>query len=202
MSEIKMKNLKELAQSIYEANKAKGFWPDNPQDRNFGEAIMLVTDELSEAHEGWRQNKRANMEEFERAWFHYGKAYFESVFREHVKDTFEDELADAVIRLLDIGYGYQYDMNVLENGFLQVEKSSSYQNANMGEWLLYIQGNVMDIYKCWRQSNLKHQTAYNIGWAVGMIVELVKHHSIDLDRHIELKLSYNALRPYKHGKAY
>ncbi len=91
-------DLNDLSKKIYEGNKEKGFWPENPKDRNFGEQIALMTSELSEALEADRKGKscNANLEEID------PRAYnFEEVFKEKVKDTKEDELADAIIRILD-----------------------------------------------------------------------------------------------------
>lgn len=34
------------------------------------------------------------------------------------------------------------------------------------------------------------------------LLDLTAHLGIDIERHIELKMQYNALRPYKHGKKY
>lgn len=98
-----------LSQAIYEANKEKGFWPKD-KDRNIGEALMLITSELSEALEADRKARRANYPAYEDVFESiademkdpYGDLAHECAFKAHIKDTFEDELADAVIRLLDL----------------------------------------------------------------------------------------------------
>ncbi len=88
--------MNELARKIHENAKKKGFY-DKP--REVGTLLMLVVSELSEALEADRLNKRANMGKY-----HQGIAYG-NVFEAYVKDTFEDELADSIIRILDLcGY--------------------------------------------------------------------------------------------------
>lgn len=101
--------INKLADAIYLANKEKGFWPKD-KDRNIGEALMLVTSELGEAMEAHRSNRHANYEAYEDVFESiaseindpYGDLAHECAFKAHIKDTFEDELADAVIRILDL----------------------------------------------------------------------------------------------------
>ena len=95
-----VKGLNESACYIYENNKAKGFW-DKP--RNVGELLMLVTSELAEALEAQREDKFASMEEFD-------KSHTPESFKAYIKDSFEDEIADAIIRLLDLCGGLQIDI--------------------------------------------------------------------------------------------
>jgi len=70
--------LTQLAHLIYQDNAKKGFWD---KERNFAEAMMLVVTELSEAVEAARHNNPPS---------------------EHVDaGEVEEEIADAIIRLLD-----------------------------------------------------------------------------------------------------
>jgi len=105
-----MKNLTELRDKIHDNSRQKGFW-DEP--RNIGEALMLIVTELSEALESHRKTgaikhldvmvKKA-MNEME-----------EDEFKEHfaimVKDSFEDEMADSIIRILDLCGGLDIDID-------------------------------------------------------------------------------------------
>lgn len=91
--------LNESAKIIHENNKAKGFWD---QDRNVGEALMLVVSELGEAMDAHQKGRFAAVGE---------SIYMEpQVFEARIKDTFEDELADTIIRLLDISAGIGIDI--------------------------------------------------------------------------------------------
>lgn len=88
---------------IYEANKEKGFWSENPLDRNFGEMIALCHSELSESLEAKRKNRHCSDEGLDNACnqLFNTTGNFKEVFEVNVKDTVEDELADAMIRILD-----------------------------------------------------------------------------------------------------
>ena len=94
--------LNELAEEIYQNNKEKGFWD---KERNVGEMLMLVTSELGEAMEAHRKGRFANLEAYEE---------FSEDFEDAIKDTFEDEIADSVIRLLDMcgGIGIDIDTHI------------------------------------------------------------------------------------------
>ena len=95
--------LNQSADHIYKANKLKGFWEN---ERNVGEMLMLVVSELGEAMEAHRKNQFANWDSYQKEAPQDDKKAFEN----HIKDTFEDEIADTVIRLLDLAGGLNIDL--------------------------------------------------------------------------------------------
>jgi len=100
-TEVKGRSLNELAQLCHSIAKEKGFWDE---ERNIGEALMLVVTELAEAMEGYRHQDDAN---------------------------FREELADAFIRLLDLCGGLNID---IENEIYQksiVNKKRPYKHGKV-----------------------------------------------------------------------
>ena len=101
------------AQEIYQNNREKGFW-DN--ERNVGEMLMLVVSELGEAMEAHRKarfcSKLTRLENLR-----------PSEFETLIKDTFEDEIADTVIRLLDLSAGLGIDLEAHIKAKVQYNKS-------------------------------------------------------------------------------
>jgi len=100
-TEIKGRSLNELAQLCHSIAKEKGFWDE---ERNIGEALMLVVTELAEAMEGYRHQDDAN---------------------------FKEEIADAFIRLLDLCGGLNID---IENEIYQkslVNKKRPYKHGKV-----------------------------------------------------------------------
>lgn len=101
-------NIKETAQQIHQNAREKGFWD---KERNFGELLMLVTSELAEALEADRKDRRADVKGFNEVMEKVKGTDFEAdAFRFFIKDTVEDEIADAVIRLFDLAKGRGMDL--------------------------------------------------------------------------------------------
>ena len=107
-----VKTLNQLRDEIHENAKNKGFW-DSP--RETGTLLMLCVSELAEAMEADRKGQYAKIddaefiidgrtirEDLDLAIKENDMIKFEDIFRTQVKDTFEDELADDMIRILDI----------------------------------------------------------------------------------------------------
>lgn len=90
--------INELAQGIHLNAKSKGFF-DEP--KNIGEMIALIHSEASEALEADRKDHftTANMDAVN-GWVLDDD--FKFSFSEQVKNTFEDELADIMIRVMDL----------------------------------------------------------------------------------------------------
>ncbi len=110
--------IKETAEKIFQANSKQGFWDE---ERNFAEMLMLVVSELSEAVEADRKGRSANIDAFgQKTWTNQidGRTMtqeeqderFKLVFAETIKDSKEDEIADAIIRLLDVSAGLGIDI--------------------------------------------------------------------------------------------
>lgn len=128
-------NLNELAKQIYLANVAKGFYEDNNELIIFlkhnnapkevietaekaivGQRLSLIVSEVSELLEGNRKDKTVKRSTyFDDAWkrtaFEISDRDFKMAFEEVVKDTQEDEAADAIIRLLDFSGAYDIDID-------------------------------------------------------------------------------------------
>lgn len=101
--------IKKLAERIHDINVEKGFWEEY---RNTGEMLMLVVSELAEALEADREMNFADLSQMEFEWNSKGETDedFKEVFEVYVKNSFEDEIADTIIRLLDISEGMEIDI--------------------------------------------------------------------------------------------
>jgi NTP pyrophosphatase (non-canonical NTP hydrolase) len=114
-----MNKLNELSKNIYEGNKLRGF---DVSKENIGQTLMLVVSELAEALEADRKDKRGMLKVFERdlgyaqlSILDFEKEnenfdWLKNRFETTVKDTFEDEIADSIIRLLDLCGGFEIDI--------------------------------------------------------------------------------------------
>lgn len=91
--------INELSKQIHENNKAKGFYED---EKNIGEMLALIHSEVSEALEADRKGRTVS-HKFQRSWSEkLSDKAFKEMFEANVKDSFEDELADIMIRVMDL----------------------------------------------------------------------------------------------------
>ena len=122
--------IKKMMTEIHQDNVKKGFWEDK-QTKNVGEVLMLCVSELSEALEAHRKNKFANVVQFNQdrqsTPFHENSATIQA-FKDNVKDTFEDEIADTVIRLFDLCEGFGIDLETHIRLKLEYNKTRPYKH--------------------------------------------------------------------------
>ena len=180
-------NLNTLSKEVFEANKAKGFHDKEYSDETL---LMLVITELSEAVEADRKGKRAQL-----GVEAYSGTFDPKGFELWVKDTVEDELADTVIRLLDLA-GLRNAEITINNGFIGDTKELIFRDKSFPELVFWITRRIISlkIYVS-RINNL-------VSIVLMSIIALCEHLNIDLWHHVELKLQYNKTRPDKHGKKY
>lgn len=105
MIEINKQLLDELAEEIHNINKSKGFW----EDAGILSKTSLIVSELYELVEAHRKDRWAQRDNFRKHIESFDDIeHFNSKFISFIKDTIEDELADAIIRTLDLNY-YLYE---------------------------------------------------------------------------------------------
>ena len=160
---------------------------------------MLAFGELHEAIEADRNGRWAKldhdaMDTLQRI---EGAPYAQEFLR-IVKDTVEDELADAVIRLLDLLGWMLKDRVLSETEVIEGISISAFHiqgQTTLADTLWPILQEA-----CCMCGSYLHRHA--ILYVVRSLELTCDHLGIDLMAHIELKLKYNATRPAKHGKKY
>jgi NTP pyrophosphatase (non-canonical NTP hydrolase) len=91
-------NINKIAAEIHENNIKKGFFEG---EKNIGEMLALIHSEVSEALEADRKDRYTEvLPTSVYRWVDNDK--FKESFEEHIKDSFQDELADIFIRVLDL----------------------------------------------------------------------------------------------------
>lgn len=186
-------NLNQLRDKAYQCAVGHGWHEENLSDEHF---LCLVVSELMEAVEADRIGKYANRNNFE----YYMKQRkrddeeFMYVFKCDIKDTVEDELADACIRLLDLA-GLR-KINLSDISF-PIYNSDDHKNSR--KFLTFTEW----VYDVTRVISGFNKNNYPIGYLfVGILQEICCKAELigfDILWHIDQKMKYNELRTYKHG---
>lgn len=193
---MKNMNLNDLAKKAFENAKAKGFHDEKHTD---GHWLMLVMCELAEAVEADRCGKRADRKEFERLAGTCEDVVWPHLFEMYIKDSVEDELADAVIRLLDyIGMkGFEIPDDYVTKENLTRTLDSTFRTE---EWAnLQTFAERVFISCCNNLLRMGDDYPDSVVYSVFAMAEL---YEIDLIWFIEQKMKYNERREVMHGKAY
>lgn len=115
---------------------------------------------------------------------------FKKEFNAFIKDTVEDELADAVIRLLDLAGSRDVNITVISPQY-----AADMSKMTFTEAVYSIAGELHYREKAYPINEM-------IGKAIGKIISVADAYDIDLLWHIEQKMKYNKLREKMHGKKY
>ena len=183
--------LKQLSKNIYDIACAHG-WHEKPLSQSHW--LCLVMTEVAEAVEADRNNRHAETDLMAdvmkvQAEGEYGlseqwyETWFGIYYREYIKGSIDEEFADIVIRLLDTAN----EIHGKDMKWWDSDIHIPYYCRTFSERAWHF---VKDVLNC-GTFNISDSIAYMYQWA--------KQEDIDLDKHIEWKMKYNELRPYKHG---
>ncbi len=115
------KTLKNLQKVCHKIACEKGFYDmlkyKIPEHLIISEKLMHTVDELSEAHEALRNGNRQ---------VHYNNKLRD---KDWEKDTFEDELADAIIRIADLAEYMKVDLEWQIKNKMDYNKKRPYKHG-------------------------------------------------------------------------
>ena len=193
-----MKALNILKDRAYNNAVAHGWHEEDLSNEHF---LCLVISELMEAVEADRKGQRAEKDKFYREFefvvtaqrlsgYDYDRT-FVVMFDRYIKDTIEDELADACIRIFDLAGLRNCNLSYIDS-LIYLGKVTFTEFCYL--FCSFI-SNPDKSSKDWLERHLN----YSLGW----IFSFCKRNNINILWHIEQKIKYNELRPYKHyGKKY
>ena len=186
-------NLNELRNEAYSIAKANGWHEEEHSDNH---CLMLVITEIAEAVQADRKDKHADIASFKEYQTYYGsfllseetrEIRFKEDFEAYIKNTVEDELADVMIRCLDLAGLRGFDLR---------------EAVKLTEELKSIKEGITFIDFCYALSGLSacdDSTEEKIVAVITVVLGYCKFTGIDLDFFIRTKMNYNRLRGYRHG---
>ena len=125
ITKIDFNILNELSKIIHQNNVEKGFYED---DKNIGEMLALIHSEVSEALECDRKDRYCQISA-KSINLSTEDLVFKADFRDCVKDTFEDELADILIRVLDLAAFKKIDIESHVKAKVRYNKLRPYKHG-------------------------------------------------------------------------
>ena len=164
----------DIREQAYQSAKKRGFHERAYSDEHY---TTLIISELTEAVEADRKGKRANVISFEN---HSGLMEFKERYEAFIKDSVEDELADACIRIYDFAGA--------------TGKNAALCRTKIDECKT-LPEHVYDVIKTL-------MTSGSLSKAISKIYKISKLLGISLFYFIDRKMEYNETREYKHGKRY
>lgn len=182
---IDSKKLKDWSKQIYNIASAHGWHDEDKSDELW---MSLIMSEVAELIEADRKNKTApadveNSYSEEQLKDDTGFFFF---YDAEIKGTVEEEFADIVIRLLDYGHTKWGDhIDYIEYPYEHVYRNRDNWAIPEHAW-----------HFCKEVLNTGH---LNIIDSIFYIIDWAKFINIDLEKHVDWKIRYNSLRPYKHG---
>jgi len=166
-------NHQALIERSHKQARDKGFWE---KPLTFDMAMALIISEIAEALEAYRKG-RVNPD-----WND----------TQAVKDSFEVEIADAIIRIYDWCGGNKLKLTPLELR-LPEDKSEGRMFMELFERVTYV----------WFDMSFNHtnkESCFSVIYS--LLLKYCEYLKIDIEKYIMWKLDYNLNRPYKHGKQF
>lgn len=176
--------IEELCKRSYDTAVTKG-WHKEP--RSLGEVIALFHSEVSEALECWRDP----IHKLDEIWHVDGKP-----------EGFVIELADLLIRIgdtnVDMGLSvseFMRDPRII--GLGSVLGGNGVDKSSIPDWLSLIHRHLSHAFEM--GSGHLDDVAFFLAETMEEVGSLCRHHGLDLEKALLLKMDHNDLRPYRHG---
>ena len=177
----------ELRDRAYQCACEHGF-----HDKEYSDAhwVMLIMTEISEAVNADRIGQYALVEEFNRT-LKVTDFGFKNTFERCIKESVEDELADVVIRCLDLAGNMNID----------IDSCSLFSSCHVNSSLSLAE-NIFAISTIIYEPKFSVSLHDKINRVIASTFCLAELFGVDLLWHIEQKMKYNEMRPMLNGKRY
>jgi NTP pyrophosphatase (non-canonical NTP hydrolase) len=124
----RLNNYRDLA---HQNAKASGWWDDVSRPDRLIAAAGKIAQEATELMDALYINRRSTAEEFysEEEKYHPKPFSYEKAFKETIKDSAEDELADLLLRVLDLAGAMGVDLNWHVAAKFKYNKTRGYKHG-------------------------------------------------------------------------
>lgn len=185
-------NLNALRDRAYKTACEHGFHDKELSNEHL---LCLIISELMEAVEADRKGKHANRESFKSSYEDeepHDDVNFKYCFEKYIKDSYEDELSDTVIRCLDLVGLKQIYLPTLDSIDTPGWDEEDFKEP-IPEFAYFLCQELLD------ECSPLDIRIYNV---IEQIFVYCRFNCIDIEWFIEQKMRYNELRPMLNGKRY
>lgn len=202
--EFNWSNLALIGIEIHKNAVNKGFWDEELPPSHYQGMIVSELGEMINAHRVGLITK-INLDELINET---DDEKFKKRFEEEVKNNWEDEAADVVIRALDaLANNGEDDMRcLLIDALSQMDKNLRMELEEGGKMEAYkklsMPSHAYFLIRAAGDIDLKYGLVGSLCHIITEMRIIAETLGIDLMKHIQVKMRYNEMRPYKHGKNY
>nr|DAG93093.1 MAG TPA: NTP-PPase-like protein [Crassvirales sp.] len=197
-------NLALIGVEIHKNAVNKGFWDEELPPSHYQGMIVSELGEMINAHRAGLITK-VDLDELINET---DDEKFKKRFEEEVKNNWEDEAADVVIRALDaLANNGESEMRThLVDSLIMIEqkiKRTLEEEGRMEDYKeLSMPSHVWFIMRAAAKIDLEYGFVGSLCHIIAEVNIIAELMGIDLMKHIQVKMRYNEMRPYKHGKNY
>lgn len=202
--EFNWNNLALIGIEIHKNAVNKGFWDEELPPSHYQGMIVSELGEMINAHRAGLITK-VDLDELINET---DDEKFKKRFEEEVKNNYEDEAADVVIRALDaLANNGESEMRThlmdtltmidekIKNTLGEEDRMEAYKELSMPSHVWYITRAAAKI-------DLEYGFVGSLCHIIAETHIIAELMGFDLMKHIQVKMRYNETRPYKHGKSY
>lgn len=189
--------LRKLIDGAYSCSCNHGF---HDKELSVPHMLMLILTEVSEVVDADRKGIRASLGWYDERSFTDRDFY--SLYSEVVKPSVEAELADVIIRICDTLGALDIPPHIFSGE--EGEFRNMFGGSSLCEKCFYLCQILCRIDETLLEGVGKDSDSveFGLGSALTFVLCMCEDMGIDIMKHVELKMRYNALRPFKHGKSY
>jgi hypothetical protein len=197
-------NIHILIEASHALGKDRGFWG---AEKDLREEMLYIFSNFGDIAKAFKKEKRANWDSYEALMMQLEehseeeavfKDMSKKIFEKHIKDTFEDEIANVILRITDLIGGNKIDIidahpwvETYEyadlNFFFKNVKPREEFKGKVAHWL----NETLAI--CMFSSDKDKD--YGLSHILFHLGSLIEFYNIDIERHLAKKIEYNRLRP-------
>jgi len=193
-----------LIDASHALGKDRGFWKE---EKDLREEMLYIFSNVGDIAKSFKKNKRSNWTGYDAMIFQLEESDFiesvkkenaNKIFKKYIKDTFEDEIANVILRITDLIGGKKIDIisthpwiepiqHTELNYFFRNVKPNQEFKGNVAHWL------NESLAMCMFSSD--KDIDYGFSHILFHLGSLIEFFDIDIEKHLTKKIGYNQSRP-------